>query len=59
MKAVLCLSISVGREIGSYPVRRQFESVLRHQADEVDWQSTRSMADVQQFASRRLGKKTL
>ena len=29
-KLVLCLSISVGRESGSYPLRRQFESVLRH-----------------------------
>lgn len=29
-KLVLCLSISVGRGAGSYPVGRQFESVLRH-----------------------------
>ena len=29
-KLVLCLSISVGRKSGSYPLRRQFESVLRH-----------------------------
>ena len=29
-KLVLCLSISVGRKSGSYSLRRQFESVLRH-----------------------------
>lgn len=35
-KLVLCLSISVGRESGSYPLRRQFKSVLRHQYLQMD-----------------------
>ena len=45
MRLDICVISSVGRASALQAECRRFEPVMTHQADEVDWHSTRSKAD--------------